>query len=1042
MTGVAEESACTVGSGRLWFRSHYLIVVSIVCLAAIAFGEQLQAGTLQNIIVGVGFFGLVFVSGVLLVTLRPRSTSVVELSDEQSPVDTTARWRSVIAGLGILGVLIAQTWFQAGTMIAGGDITPPVGTAWIGRLFANTGWNGSSLGGPVANETQLPFAVLDEVVHMLGGSGALAQRLWFTILIAAILTSGAILARSLRMSPMTGLITGLVFFFNPLTMSLVGPNDVFLLAMVLTASLPALVIAYGTGALTRWRLVLGFALAAPFVGFVFQNPPLVGMLGIIVLVTPVLVWARFGTTRARQALMGALIGGLVCGAVSSYWLVPQALAISTVAVGSVSSLNSLSFTYARSTLANALWLNNTWGWSFAEYYPYTHYFREIPLELVRSLIPILSFGSLVVVGLDSRTRLDTGVRRLVGVMCLLVLAVMFISLGIRYPGAIVFDVLFKLPEGWLLQDPQRFIIAAALGCALLIGVSVEGSLNWLRGKLEARTRAPRHAGTVVTVGGLSLVALIAVGGSFPLVTGTVIPDARPDLPSSHVAMPQYWQRMFRFLNSQHSPAGSLLTLPVDDFYQMPYRWYYGNDGFIVNALRRHVLDVIGGEYSKVSNELRSAVVDEQGALLSGNVVEASRLLDALNAPLVVVRGDIVSSTPGRSIADPTLLNQAILRDPRMKLVRSFGPLVIYRLRNEFRTPADNYATAETSHPNLEALGRLPSYMSIVDSPPVSGHYAIVSLPPINQWQVKGDVATTKISLPSPERWSVSMPIGIDVHMLGSKAVSNRISNLEEVGAGLSFRLGRSLLSNGSFTGGTWTSVANCNEVGNRVLPQGDLKESVRRHGGPEGSGALELSATTDTACVWRTVKQVQGSVLLSFDARSLAGSAPAMCLWEEPAGICGATSVSLGPVQKGGWRQYRYDIKPLNGTKSLALYLYAQAMGSGGTIDEYANVACRSVLAREGRLAGGLAVVAVPRKSVNGGSKGGASYGSYRLTRGSKSVLVDGLRRGGIKGGKVVVSGPAVLRIVEAEAVVIVILGGLAFVLSLAETRWLRAARS
>jgi hypothetical protein len=48
-----------------------------------------------------------------------------------------ARPSLVTAALfGLAAVLICQTWFQVGTSIASGDIQPPDGTAWIGRMFS------------------------------------------------------------------------------------------------------------------------------------------------------------------------------------------------------------------------------------------------------------------------------------------------------------------------------------------------------------------------------------------------------------------------------------------------------------------------------------------------------------------------------------------------------------------------------------------------------------------------------------------------------------------------------------------------------------------------------------------------------------------------------------------------------------------------------------------------------------------------------------------------------------------------------------------
>ena len=57
-----------------------------------------------------------------------------------------------LAIVGLIAAIAAQSWFDPGRLLAGGDLSPVVGTAWLGRLFAPWSWSGSDLGGPAANE--------------------------------------------------------------------------------------------------------------------------------------------------------------------------------------------------------------------------------------------------------------------------------------------------------------------------------------------------------------------------------------------------------------------------------------------------------------------------------------------------------------------------------------------------------------------------------------------------------------------------------------------------------------------------------------------------------------------------------------------------------------------------------------------------------------------------------------------------------------------------------------------------------------------------
>jgi hypothetical protein len=53
------------------------------------------------------------------------------------------------------------------------------------------------------------------------------------------------------------------------------------------------------------------------------------------------------------------------------------------------------------------------------------------------------------------------------------LAIIFLSTGTNPPGNTLFDRLYGLPFGWLLREPGRFLVVAALAYAVLVAVEVE-----------------------------------------------------------------------------------------------------------------------------------------------------------------------------------------------------------------------------------------------------------------------------------------------------------------------------------------------------------------------------------------------------------------------------------------------------------------------------------------------------------------------------------------------------------------------------------------
>ena len=133
-------------------------------------------------------------------------------------------WPSRI-GLAIVGLVAAtaaQSWFDPGRQFAGGDIVPVEGTAWLGRLFAPWSWSGSDLGGPAANEPNLPFAAVYWLVHALRGSPALSERIWYTALFAGAAAACYLLLRALRIGPAGSTLGALAYVFNAEVVS-VGP---------------------------------------------------------------------------------------------------------------------------------------------------------------------------------------------------------------------------------------------------------------------------------------------------------------------------------------------------------------------------------------------------------------------------------------------------------------------------------------------------------------------------------------------------------------------------------------------------------------------------------------------------------------------------------------------------------------------------------------------------------------------------------------------------------------------------------------------------
>jgi hypothetical protein len=955
-------------------------------LLFIFFAELVHPGGFQSALADFGFAGLAIVSLLFILQRGTRESNL----EESLPRTPRATWRWTIFSLGLLGALSVQTWFVSGTALAGGDIAPPLGTAWIGKVFENFGWSGNNLGATVGNQTQLPWAIVEWFTHALGGSGALAQRIWYSLLVAAILMAAASLARALQLSPLGGAVIALVYFFNPETLSQIGDNTVFMVAMILVPALAAVSISYGTSRIKLWQLCLTFVIAAPFVGYAYSNPPLVLMIVFTTLTTPLLVWVRFGSEMALRSLRGTLIAGSLLAGASSFWLIPSLTSLTASSSNSLSPLSAWAFTEARTTLTNGLWLNSVWSWGSSIYTPYSMYFTRFPLALIPALVPMFAFLALLVPLL--RRGLSIAATRLVGLLALLTLAVILLTTGTRSPGNLIFDPLYRLPYGWLLREPNRFLLVAALGFALLNGLLIEQFANGLRLPSFTRRFLRPDVTTVpsrILIAGAALV--VALASSFPLWTGAIIPGPRQGFPSSHVKIPAYWNTMANYLNSTKAPKGNLLILPPDDFYQMPYTWYYGTDSFITNLMVRNVVVPSGQGYSPSTHELINAVQFEAQSIVKHDWKMAGRVLAAMNTPLVLVRGDIEPSFAGRSIVSPAELLAGLKNDPEMVLVRHDGPLAIYEIRAAFREESTHFATVNSPSPRIRDLALLPSRTALVTSPPLAGHEALFQLPSLSKWQLGVNSISTSIRVPAGRQYILTT--GSSSNATKSKLSFSKSSRTDSAFARVQIATGTNLMANADFTSGVLPSVGNCNDA-LPVTKSDVLSATVAPNGGPRNSPAVELRASVDSACESEKVPWHKGPILLSLDHRSLNGAVPRICVWQVPSNSCAATS----PLTPGSqWQHYTSAFTPLPGTTALSIYLYADALGNGTTsVDEYSDISARSL-----PFLSNLTLVGATGKATTVGrlETFTTGYSSQWIgPHGAAHVIVDGLRNGWIVG--------------------------------------------
>jgi hypothetical protein len=859
---------------------------------------------------------------------------------------TSREWLLVTLVVAVFAYLAAQTWFRPGTSIATIDITPPDGTAWVGRVFDPWTWTGSNLGEPSQLPLQVPWAIVLGVVHALGGEPFLAQRIWYTALFMGAALAAVGLVAALRMGPAAAIVGAAAYLLSPFVLSTVNFNPVYIAALCLLAALPAVLVSVGAGQLpVRWGVGL-IALAAPIVGYVYLNPPLVGMLMGVMLATPPLVGWVDGRDAGLRSFRALLIAIPLLLAASAYWIVPAILHLPVIATDQLASLPSWVWTEARASIRNAFWLNTIWTWRYPEYGPFATDYDGFPLSLLRFVLPAIAFSALILrgrsPGVEHSAQRDRLLRLSVGATTA-ALVIIFLSTGTNSPGSVVFDRLYGLPFGWLLREPGRFLMVVALAYALLVAVVADSLLQSQRianlsGLRLQSLRAMRLSVVPVALGTMLFLGL-------PLYTGAVVPDKRPLLPAAHVRVPGYWQEMARFVDSRPT-QGALLMMPPDVFYQMRYSWgYYGTDGFNVDLFHRRVLVPSAQGYAPASAQLLSAVNLTAQSILDHDWRQTEALVTALDAPLVLVRGDIQQPYAGPALVPPNDLVQALTTAPNFVLVNTIGALSLFELKTRVAESdrVSPFVTTDAQTPDLRLLSVLPPNSALVSSASKAGIPTVYESPPLKTWQDNGDSLVWQLNAPIGRSYRVvelgsSQVVSLDrpgTFTVGSSKArvvyaQTATSNLISVSIP-----GRPAISNGDFSTGQWGTVADCHDL---LGPPGlrYLGAEVLANGAPGGLAALRLSASADSACEHQLLDWHGGPLLLGLMVHPIQGSPPRMCLWEAGPNTCAALPAL---PHSGGWSTYRTMLTPDRGTTAITLFLYADVNVPGTTtVNEYANV--------------------------------------------------------------------------------------------------------
>jgi hypothetical protein len=684
---------------------------------------------------------------------------------------------------------------------------------------------------------------------------------------------------------------------------------------------------------------------------------------------------------------------------SCYWIVPALLSLGGAATGQLSAASDWAWTETRSQIANAFWLNTNWAWQYPQYFPFAARYGEFPLVLVRYFIPATAFAAVPLTRLRSSTPWRS---RLAIAAAGIALFFVVLATGTLWPGRILFDPLYSLPLGWLLREPGRLLFFAGLAYAILVSITADSVADALRLANWSKLRARKFQQKLIsplTVGSVLVAALVAVIAITvaPLATGSFVAssDTVNIQATAHITVPKYWTSMPDFIN--HSSDGELLMMPPDDFYQMPYTWgYYGADGFIGDMITKKVVDPNSQGYFPGQSQLISTVNLIAQDALTHRWSLVDKLLAALGTNEILLRGDVSTSFPGRTIMSPVALSRAFSQDPYLAVAHRDGPLLLFNRTVRSHAPLE-FETVDSATPNLTDLSILPRGTALVTSARQVGVPYLVELNP-NYWTItNGEVTTSVAEYPD---WTYKILTGatnLNLRIRSSNlqkvtpATSNSADSTSKKKLTISFSIGKNLLTNGNFSNGLWEArVGDCLDVGGPQAFLG-MRASVYHGVGPGSSSVLQLSTTTDTSCESQRINWSSGSVLLSVQARNRSGAGPRLCLYAIGPNTC--IPLPAMPATPG-WSTYRVIATPPSGTVGLGLFLYSSTPTTGvSSVNQYANIAVY-----KDNITSNPIVKATPKKSAKPHVRLIESNSSYSSSwagpANGRHVLIDGMRNG------------------------------------------------
>ncbi|MFZ4719863.1 MAG: hypothetical protein ACOYMR_10580 [Ilumatobacteraceae bacterium] len=576
------------------------------------------------------------------------------------------RMLAVLAA-GALGALIPQTWFRAGTFIAAGDTFPELrGLGGITRFWGTDITGTGSTGYP---SSRLLERGIVQLVDSLGGAPELAQRLWFTVVLAVLAASVAWMASALVRHPAAVFVAGTLGVLNPFVLVRV-PNVQPLIALGAMAILIGIVVRLGKEQHVTLVAALALAVwAAPLA----RTPPL--LLLVVVVGT-----VSFGALLLAGAVAPVLRLSAVIVAGSLFWALPFALhhLLGTPGVHPIVADGPEAFRWAQAHggPTNVITLVAWWLWGEPTGGAALVRLSSMPWSLLRWALPVA-----VVVSLALTWR-----RRGSQVLAVALFVLFGFAVGANAPFGPVNDFFLDMThlDGVFREPMTKFGLLMVLCFALAVAFGVEDAME----RWAARADHPEDTQPLPYLVALCVIAVVFV---HPLLTGEVIPGERETLPSARVTLPASWTAAGEAIDALPGEAATLV-LPLSDRYHRGTTWgFYGIDDLVSRVSDRPAYELLPAGYQEPDGASPDLMRQAESALANGDGGALSGAMRALGARYLAVRTD-VSAAVG---SDHTFLDGAHLLAAAQRLglqsVGSFEHVQLFEV-----PPAARFAAASGS----------------------------------------------------------------------------------------------------------------------------------------------------------------------------------------------------------------------------------------------------------------------------------------------------------------------------------------------------------